>query len=128
MAEQGIVTKVAAGTVAEVAARFQEILDAKGVELFTVIDQTAAAHSAGLDLRDTILVIFGNPAAGTPVMAAAPLAALDLPLNVLIWDDGGTTRISYYSPQTIAGRHGLRPELTAALAAIKPLTDALTSG
>jgi uncharacterized protein (DUF302 family) len=128
MAEQGIVTKVAAGTVAEVAARFQEILDAKGVRVFTVIDQTAAAHDAGLDLRDTILVIFGNPAAGTPIMDAAPLAALDLPLKVLIWDDGGTTKISYYSPDTIAVRHGLRPDIAAALAAIDPLTDALTSG
>jgi uncharacterized protein (DUF302 family) len=128
VAEQGIVTKVAAGTVAEVAARFRDILDAKGVRLFTVIDQTAAAHGAGLDLRDTILVIFGNPAAGTPVMAAAPLAALDLPLKVVIWDDGGTTRISYYSPEIIAERHGLRPEITTALAAINPLTDALTSG
>jgi hypothetical protein len=60
-------------------------------------------------------------------VAAGTVAALDLPLKVVIWDDGGTTRISYYSPDTIAVRHGLRPELTTALTAINPLTDALTS-
>jgi uncharacterized protein (DUF302 family) len=121
----GVVTKVAAGTVGEVTARFLAILEGKGVAVFDVIDQAAKAREAGLSLRETVLVIFGNPAAGTPVMAAAPLAALDLPLKVLIWDDEGTTRIAYYSPDTIAERHGLTPDMAANLAAIHPLTDAL---
>lgn len=123
----GVVTKVAAGTVAEVTARFRQILDAKGVRVFAVIDQAAAARAAGLSLRDTVLVIFGNPAAGTSVMAVAPLAALDLPLKLLIWDDTGTTRVAYYSPESIAERHRLHPETAAALAAIHPLTDVLTA-
>jgi uncharacterized protein (DUF302 family) len=123
----GVVTKVAVGTVAEVATRFRQILDGKGVTVFAVLDQAAAARAAGLSLRDTVLVIFGNPAAGTPVMAAAPLAALDLPLKLLIWDDTGTTRIAYYSPESIAERHRLHPETAAALAAIHPLTDTLTA-
>ncbi|WP_132188504.1 MULTISPECIES: DUF302 domain-containing protein [Kribbella] len=123
----GVVSKVAAGTVAEVTARFRRLLEAKAVTVFAVIDQAGAARTAGLDLRDTVLVIFGNPAAGTPVMAAAPLAALDLPLKLLIWDDAGTTRIAYYSPESIAERHRLDPETAAGLAAIHPLTDALTA-
>lgn len=122
-----VITKVAAGTVAEVTARFRDILSAKGVTIFAVIDQAAAARTAGLTLRDTVLVIFGNPAAGTPVMEAAPLSALDLPLKLLIWDDAGTTRLAYYAPEAISQRHDLPTETTAALAAIHPLTDALAN-
>lgn len=58
----------------------------------------AEAGNAGLVLRPTTLVVFGSPAAGTPVMDAAPLAALDLPLKVLVWEDGGRTLVSYVSP------------------------------
>jgi uncharacterized protein (DUF302 family) len=124
--ETGVVTKTAAGSVAEVAAEFRGMLDGKGVMVFAVIDQAEAARTVGLSLRDTVLIVFGNPAAGTPVMAAAPLAGLDLPLKVLIWDDEGVTRISYYSPASIAERHGLEPAVAAGLGAIDVLTDALT--
>ena len=58
------------------------------MKTFAVIDQAAEARQAGQRLRDTVLVLFGSPAAGTPVMAASPLAALDLPLKVLVWGDG----------------------------------------
>ena len=58
-----------------------ELVAAKGMRLFAVIDQRAEAEQAGLELRETVLVIFGSPVAGTPVMDAAPLAALDLPLS-----------------------------------------------
>ncbi|MFI5694658.1 DUF302 domain-containing protein [Kribbella sp. NPDC051586] len=122
----GVVTKTAAGSVAEVAARFRELLDAKGVTVFAEVDQAAAARTAGLTLRDTVLILFGNPAAGTPVMAAAPLSALDLPLKALIWDDAGVTRVSYYSPESITDRHHLDPAVTTGLSAINALTDALT--
>ena len=115
------------GSVAEVAANFCALLDTKGVTVFAVIDQAAAAQTAGLTLRDTVLIMFGNPAAGTPVMAAAPLAGLDLPLKVLIWDDAGVTRLSYYSPETITGRHHLDPATTGGLSAINTLTDAVTN-
>ncbi|MGW7680132.1 DUF302 domain-containing protein [Kribbella sp. NPDC054772] len=121
------ISKTAPGTVAEVTARFRAILEARNVHVFAVNDHAEAARAAGLTLRDTVLVIFGNPAAGTPVMAAAPLAALDLPLKVLIWDDDGTTRLAYYSPESITERHGLTPETTASLSAIHHLTDALTT-
>ena len=123
--EPGVVTKLSPLTVAGTTARLVDILAAKGVRLFTVIDQSAEARQVGLELRDTTLVIFGNPAAGTPVMAASPMSALDLPLKVLLWDDGGQTKVSYYAPAEIAARHGLGPGLEKNLAAIDALTDAL---
>ena len=72
-------------------------------------------------------MLFGSPAAGTPVMAAAPLAALDLPLKVLVWEDGGQTKVSYYGPAALAARYDLSAELAAKLAGIDPLTDALVA-
>ena len=125
--EPGVVTKVSPRSVADTVARLEELLSAKNVKLFSVIDQRAAAREAGLDLRDTMLVIFGNPAAGTPVMDAAPLSALDLPLKVLIWDDAGDTKVSYYAPATLAARHHLSADLAARLAAVDPITDALVT-
>ena len=122
--EPGVVTKLSPRSVADTTARLTDILAAKGVKLFTVIDQSAAARQVGLQLRDTALVIFGSPAAGTPVMVASPMAALDLPLKVLVWDDGGQTKVSYYSPAELAARHGLGPDLEKNLAAINALTDA----
>ena len=125
--EPGMVTKLSPRSVAGTITRLTDILAAKGVKLFTVIDQAAEARQVGLQLRDTVLVIFGNPQAGTPVMAASPMAALDLPLKVLVWDDGGQAKVSYYSPAEIAARHGLGPGLEKNLAAIDVLTDALVT-
>jgi uncharacterized protein (DUF302 family) len=123
----GIVTKLSPLPVTETVARLTGILTAKGVRLFAVIDQRAEAQQVGLDLRDTTLVIFGSPVAGTPVMAAAPLAALDLPLKVLIWADDGQTKVSYYLPATLAARYRLSVDLAGNLAAIDVLTDALVA-
>jgi uncharacterized protein (DUF302 family) len=125
--EPGVVTKVSPRSFADTVARLHELLSAKNVKVFSVIDQRAAAREAGLDLRDTTLVIFGSPAAGTPVMDAVPLAALDLPLKVLIWDDAGQTKVSYVAPATLAARHHLSAELAGRLAAVDPITDALVA-
>jgi uncharacterized protein (DUF302 family) len=125
--EPGVVTKVSPRSFADTVARLKQLLAEKNVKLFSVIDQRAEARGAGLDLRDTTLVIFGNPAAGTPVMEAAPLSALDLPLKVLIWDDAGQTKVSYYAPATLAARHHLSADLAARLAAVDPITEALVA-
>ena len=125
--EAGIVTKLSPLPVAGTVAKLTGIISAKGVKLFAVIDQSAEARQVGLSLRDTTLVIFGSPAAGTPVMAASPLAALDLPLKVLVWDDEGQTKISYYSPDALAARYHLGADLAGNLAAINALTDALVA-
>ena len=123
--EPGVVTKLSPRTVGDTVARLTGMLAAKGVKLFDTIDQRAAAREVGLDLRETVLMIFGNPAAGTPVMMAAPLSALDLPLKVLIWDDEGQTKVTYYAPAAIAARHHLNADLAAKLSVVDPLTDAL---
>ena len=91
--------------------------------VFSTVDHSGEARRHGLELRDTVVVIFGSPVAGTPVMQAAPLAALDLPLKVLVWDDDGQTRISYTDPAALAARHHLSESLAARLAGIGPLTD-----
>jgi uncharacterized protein (DUF302 family) len=104
------------------------LLAARGLKLFAVIDHSGEAARAGLELRETKLVIFGSPEAGTPVMAAQPLAALDLPLRALVWDDGGQTQVSYTSPSALAARHGLAEELAARLSGIDAVTDAAVDG
>ena len=126
--EADVVTKLSRRPVADTVSALTGMISAKGMKLFAVIDQSAEASAAGLSLRETTLVIFGSPAAGTPVMAAAPLAALDLPLKVLIWaDDGGQTQVSYLAPAALAARHHLSADLAANLAGINALTDALVA-
>jgi uncharacterized protein (DUF302 family) len=125
--ETQVTTKLSPRSVAATVSRLTEILSAKGMHVFAVIDQSEQAQEAGLRLRETTLVIFGNPAAGTPVMDAAPLAALDLPLKILVWADGNRTNVTYYAPAAIAARYGLSAELAANLAGIDPLTDALVA-
>ena len=107
--------------------RLTELLAAKGVTLFAVVDHSGEAEKVGLELRDTKVAIFGAPQAGTPVMQAVPEAALDLPLKVLIWRDGDQTKLTYAAPGVLAARYGLSDELAGRLAAIDVLTDALAS-
>jgi uncharacterized protein (DUF302 family) len=124
----GVVTKVSPRAAGETVARLLELLSSKNIKVFAVIDQQAEARAVGLDLRETTLVIFGNPAAGTGVMAASPLAALDLPLKVLVWAEPGQgTFVSYTAPAALASRYGLSPESEAALEAVNGLTDALVA-
>jgi uncharacterized protein (DUF302 family) len=123
-----IVTKLSHRSVTDTVSMLAGLISAKGMKLFAVIDQSAEARQVGLSLRETTLVIFGSPAAGTPVMVAAPLAALDLPLKVLVWaDDKGQTMVSYYAPASLAARHHLDADLAGNLAGINALTDALVA-
>jgi uncharacterized protein (DUF302 family) len=123
MAEE-TVTKLSPASVADTVFRLEEVVAAKGMKLFAVIDQSAEARESGMELRDTRLVIFGSPKGGTPVMVAAPLAALDLPLKVVVWADGDQTKVSYTAPSALAARYGLSDELAAPLAGIDAVTDA----
>jgi uncharacterized protein (DUF302 family) len=122
-----VITKRSPRTVDDTVARFEEIAAAKGVKVFAVIDHSGEAARAGLALRDTKVVIFGNPQAGTPAMQAHPLVALDLPLKILVYADGDGTTVAYTGPDELAARYGLEPELAAPLAAIDALTDALVA-
>jgi len=122
-----IVTKLSPRSVPDTVTRLSSMITGRGLKLFAVIDQSAEAATAGLTLRETVLVIFGNPGAGTSVMEAAPLSALDLPLKVLVWADGAQTKVSYVAPAVLGARYGLTGDLTAKLAGIGPLTDALVA-
>ncbi len=124
----GVVTKLSPRSVSDTVSRLVEMLNTKAMKLFVVIDQRLEARQVGLDLRETTLVVFGSPVQGTPVMDAEPLAALDLPLKVLVWDDQGQTKVTYYSPDALASRYDLAPTTAANLGGINPLTDALVQG
>jgi uncharacterized protein (DUF302 family) len=124
----GVITKDSPRSVADTVARLTSIVEAKGLKVFAIIDHSGEAAHVGLELRDTKVVIFGSPVAGTPVMVANPLAALDLPLKALVWDDGEQTRVSYTAPAALAARYGLSADLGARLAGIDGLTDALVAG
>ncbi len=78
-----------------------------GNTLFASIDQAAAAESAGMNLRPTTLIVFGNPKGGTPLMDASPLLALDLPLKLLVWEDDGGVSLAYVPLSEIADRYGV---------------------
>jgi uncharacterized protein (DUF302 family) len=125
--EPDVITKVSPRSTDETVSRLTELVTSKGMRLFAVIDQSAEARQVGLELRDTTLVIFGSPTTGTPVMVASPLAALDLPLKVLVWADRSQTKVSYLSPDALARRHDLNSDLASALAGIHSLTDALVA-
>ena len=127
-AGSGVTTKLSPRSVADTVARLSAIVADKGMKLFTVIDHSGEAEANGLELRDTKVVIFGSPQAGTPVMQAAPLAALDLPLKVLVWADGQQTKLSYTSPAALAARYELSDKLAARLGGIDPVTDAVIDG
>jgi uncharacterized protein (DUF302 family) len=118
----GIVTVPSHHSVDETVGNLQALLQAKGIKLFAVIDHSGEAHTAGLQMRPTKLLIFGNPKAGTPLMLAAPSIALDLPLKLLVWEDAkGQVWISYNAPAYLQARHGLPQELSPTLAGVEAL-------
>ncbi|HLX43253.1 MAG TPA: DUF302 domain-containing protein [Bryobacteraceae bacterium] len=121
-ADKGIVTIPSHQTVDRTVERLETILQAKGVKLFAIVDHSGEAEKAGMHMRPTKLLIFGNPKAGTPLMLASPIIAIDLPLKALVWEDGdGKTWISYNSPSYLQARHGVPQELLQNIAVIEAL-------
>ena len=122
-ATSGVVSRRSPLPVAETVDRLATAIRAAGAKLFFVVDHSGEAQRAGLTLRDTKLLGFGNPLAGTPAMVASPLAALDLPLKVLVWsDDDGAVWMSFLDAAWLADRHGLGAEMVASLSAADRLT------
>jgi len=123
-AETGIVSIASNHSVPETLDRLESIAKAKGITIFARIDFSGDAARNGLEMRPTQLLIFGNPKAGTPMMVAAPSAALDLPLKALAWEDAsGKVWISYNAPEYIGARHGLPEALLQNIAGIKTLVE-----
>jgi len=122
--ENGIVTIASHQSVDQTVETLKAILEAKAVKLFALVDHSGEAQKVGMEMRPTKLLIFGSPKAGTPVMIAAPSIAIDLPLKILVWEDGlGKVWLSYNSPEYLQARHGLASELLQNIAAAGALAE-----
>ncbi len=122
MSGQGIIDILSHHSVDETVRRLQEILEAKGVRLFALIDHSGEAAKVGMTMRPTKLLIFGSPKAGTPVMLAAPSIAIDLPLKILVWEDkSGDAWVSYNAPAFLKDRHHVPAELMQNIAVVEAL-------
>lgn len=109
-AGKGMVRIASAHDVATTTERLVDALESKGMTVFEVIDHAAGAANAGLELRPTRVVIFGNPKVGTPLMQCSQTAAIDLPQKALIWEDAaGDTWLGYNAAEYVADRHGTGP-------------------
>lgn len=123
--DNGIIDKASNYSVEQTVEKLKGILQSKGVKLFALIDHSGEAEAGGMKMPPTKLVIFGNPRAGTPLMLAAPSAAIDLPLKILVREDAqGKVWITYNSPLYLQQRHGLPPELLPTLAVVESLAAA----
>ena len=126
MPDAGLITRQSAHDFDVTLGRLSASLEAKGVTIFARIDHAAGAASAGLFLRPTTLLIFGNPAAGTPLMQAAQTSGIDLPLKMLVWEDAnGIVNLGYNDPSWIAARHNLAGDVGKAVTAMATALDAL---
>ena len=122
---EGIQTLISRYSVDETVNRLQMLLKEKGIKLFCLVDHSGEAIAAGLQMRPTKLLIFGNPKGGTPLMLAAPSTALDLPLKILIAEDpAGQVVLSWNHPAWLQQRHGFPKEMQTVIAAVETLAKA----
>jgi uncharacterized protein (DUF302 family) len=123
--EEGIVKIPSHHSVDETVEKLKTILKSKGVALFALVDHSGEAEKVGLKMPPTKLLIFGNPKGGTPLMLAAPSAAIDLPLKILVAEDAqGKVWISYNSAEYLKERHGLPQDLLQNIAVVQTLATA----
>jgi len=121
----GVISKPSSVGVSGTVARLRNVIEERGLTLFAEIDHQAIAQSVGLQMRPAHVLIFGNAKAGTPLMVASPLLALDLPLKVLVWEDSdGETRVSYNSTAFLADRYGIPDDLAKNIAGIDNVVEA----
>lgn len=125
VAPEGVVSRPSAWPVAQTVARIEQAVTGKGLTLFDLIDHSGEAERIGMAMLESKLLIFGSPRAGTPLMAAAPLLALDLPLRALVWRDArGQVWVSYTDPAWLARRYGVPAGLLGNIAGMEPLIAA----
>ena len=119
---KGIIDKPSNHSVEQTVEKLKNILQAKGVTLFALVDHSGEAEKVGMKMRPTKLLVFGSPKAGTPLMLAVPSIAIDLPLKILVWEDAqGKVWVSYNSPDYLKERHGLQQELLQNIAVVETL-------
>ena len=125
----GLVSLKSTFPVNETVDRLVQRLESKGLTVFCRIDHAAGAVAAGLALRPTTVVIFGNARGGTPLMQASQTIGIDLPLKVLAWEDArGQSWLSYNDPVWLTERHGMEQPGAAPAAAMRTLLAAVTQG
>ena len=121
----GVVTKLSDGSVPETVDRLRGLIEDRGFTVFRVIDHSGTAERVGVQMPDSKLVMFGKPTVGAAVMVAAPLAGLDLPLKVLVWEDGnGAVSVSYNSPVFLAERYHIEGAQRAPFDAVESIVEA----
>jgi uncharacterized protein (DUF302 family) len=126
MAADGLTTVESSHGPQETMDRLEAQVKAKGLTVFARVDHAAGAAEVGLQLRPTVLLIFGNAKGGTPLMEADQTVGIDLPLKALVWQDAaGKTWLSYNDPGWIARRHGLGHEVDATVGALTGALSAL---
>lgn len=122
----GLVTRRSTQGVPETVAAIRDKAELKGAAVAAVIDHAAAAHAAGLAMPATQVIIFGNPKLGTPLMRARPEIAIDLPLRVLVRDDGQPgSLVTWQDPAYVAERFDLHEDQLTPLAAPATLVAAV---
>jgi len=128
--DRGIKVLAAASSVDATMDRLESLARQRGLTVFARINFAKDAAAAGLAMQPTQLLILGSPAAGTPLMVAAPGTALDLPLKVLAWqDEANRCWVSFNTPEYLQRRHGFPVALTANVAGLEKLVlAAITSG
>jgi uncharacterized protein (DUF302 family) len=120
--DNGLIHLSSPHTVMETFARLETVVQAKGLTILARVDHSGDAAKAGLQMRPTKLLIFGNAKSGTPLMVASPSVAIDLPLKALVWqDDAGKVWLSYNSPDYLKQRHGIPEDLLQNIAGIGPI-------
>lgn len=127
-AAQGLIEKTSAHSVEYTVKRLEALLQKKGIHVVAVVDHKRNAAGAGLEMNEEVLLIFGNPRLGTPLMQSNPTVGIDLPMKILVWEDeGGGVHVAYNDPAYLARRHGIsdRDEVVAKMqAALNRITDA----
>ena len=122
----GIVTRRSSQSVAQTVDGLSRLIADRGFTLFRVIDHSGTAERAGVPMPESKLLMFGKPAVGGSVMLAAPTSGLDLPLKVLVWEDGnGAVSVSYNSPDFLAERHHIEGALRAPFDAVESIVEAV---
>jgi uncharacterized protein (DUF302 family) len=125
---QGVITKASKYTTSDTQGRLEEVIRSKGLTVFAVIDHSGEAAKIGLKMQDAKLIIFGSPKAGTPLMIASPLLALDLPLKALVWkDNNGHVWVSYNSVSYLTNRYNVPSDLAKNIAGIDTIIDSALS-
>ncbi len=124
-ADNGLLVRPSKYAVGDTVEKIEAAAKARGLVIFARIDHAGEAQKVGLTMKPTVLILIGSPKAGTPVMLAAPSAAIDLPLKALVAESAdGSTTVTFNDPAYLKARHGLPEELQKNVSGLGPLLDA----